>query len=537
MIRINSFSTDTGVIGDGITSDNTLTLTGTATGGSLVSLYNGTTLLGTARADANGAWSYNTNTLQDGAYNFTATQTTTTTSPSPSGFPDASTTGVPTGTSLTNVNGDFTTSYAGQIIDARNVNGTIIVNHPGVIIRNCQADYITVNADGCRIVDTTVVGENTGGSGINLFSTNAIVERVDISGVENGIWLEGNGNLIRDNYIHDLRNDVYFDPHFDGLQIGPGTTTANNVIDHNNFDLGEGTNACIMIEDGTNIDISNNRFHGGTYNIYFEDNTTGCDVTNNVFAYNLYGDVEGTAAGAQTYSGNVDGETSARTTSTTTTETSPPLAVTVDTTPTDGGGGTGGGTPAPDDSNVDFTNVQQRADDKVVFKGTADAGDRITVHDSDGTVVGTAKAKADGTFSLTTSSALSDDVVHHFTTTVTDSAGHSVPTSGSVVLGTSHSDRLTGTSGDDLFRGNGGFDTFEFRGNFGNDVITDFAAANRRNHDIVDFRDTSFHNFADVMAHASQHGQDVVIDDGAGNSLTLRNTALSNLDRNDFHFA
>ena len=33
-------------------------------------------------------------------------------------FPDASTTGVPPGTSLTTVDGNFTSSYAGQIINA-----------------------------------------------------------------------------------------------------------------------------------------------------------------------------------------------------------------------------------------------------------------------------------------------------------------------------------------------------------------------------------------------------------------------------------
>ena len=48
---IASFSTDSGTVGDGITNDNTLTLTGTAEANSTVKVYDGATLLGTATAN------------------------------------------------------------------------------------------------------------------------------------------------------------------------------------------------------------------------------------------------------------------------------------------------------------------------------------------------------------------------------------------------------------------------------------------------------------------------------------------------------
>ena len=60
---IASFSTDSGVAGDRITNDNTLTLTGTAEANSTVKVYDGTTLLGSATANGSGAWSYTTATL------------------------------------------------------------------------------------------------------------------------------------------------------------------------------------------------------------------------------------------------------------------------------------------------------------------------------------------------------------------------------------------------------------------------------------------------------------------------------------------
>ena len=72
---IASFSTDSGAAGDGITNDNTLTLTGTAEANSTVKVYDGATLLGTVTANGSGAWSFTTGALADGAHSFTATAT------------------------------------------------------------------------------------------------------------------------------------------------------------------------------------------------------------------------------------------------------------------------------------------------------------------------------------------------------------------------------------------------------------------------------------------------------------------------------
>ena len=72
---IASFSTDSGVVGDHITNDNTLTLTGTAEANSTVKVYDGATLLGSATANGSGAWSYTTAALSNGAHSLTATAT------------------------------------------------------------------------------------------------------------------------------------------------------------------------------------------------------------------------------------------------------------------------------------------------------------------------------------------------------------------------------------------------------------------------------------------------------------------------------
>jgi hypothetical protein len=72
---IASFSTDSGVVGDHITNDNTLTLTGTAEANSTLKLYDGATLLGTTTTNGSGAWNYTTAALSNGAHSLTATAT------------------------------------------------------------------------------------------------------------------------------------------------------------------------------------------------------------------------------------------------------------------------------------------------------------------------------------------------------------------------------------------------------------------------------------------------------------------------------
>ena len=72
---IASFSPDTGTVGDGITTANVLTLTGTAEANSTVKVFDGATLIGSAAANGSGAWTYTTAALANGAHSLTATAT------------------------------------------------------------------------------------------------------------------------------------------------------------------------------------------------------------------------------------------------------------------------------------------------------------------------------------------------------------------------------------------------------------------------------------------------------------------------------
>ena len=73
--QITAFTPDTGTVGDKVTDASTLTLTGTAEAGSNVKLLDGTTVIGTVKASASGAWSLTTAQMSSGAHSFSATAT------------------------------------------------------------------------------------------------------------------------------------------------------------------------------------------------------------------------------------------------------------------------------------------------------------------------------------------------------------------------------------------------------------------------------------------------------------------------------
>ncbi|MEH2507275.1 hypothetical protein V1290_006086 [Bradyrhizobium sp. AZCC 1578] len=184
-------------------------------------------------------------------------------------------------------------------------------------------------------------------------------------------------------------------------------------------------------------------------------------------------------------------------------------------------------------SAVALTTMYKNWSDIVTIKGVADANSQIKLYDGN-TSIGKVTAAADGTWSFQTSSAVSD-TLHTYTAKQIDSAGQVVGTSGSAILGSTGSNTLKSTSGNDILVGGGQSDTFAFAANFGRDVIKDFTASGSAQ-DTIQFSKTVFDSFASVLSHASQVGQDIVISSGS-DTLTLKNTKLSSLSSQDFHFA
>jgi nitrous oxidase accessory protein NosD len=160
------------------------------------------------------------------------------------------------------------------------------------------------------VEDVDIIGsDNRSNSGIVVGADSATIRRCDISGVENGIFIHSasKGHVIEDNYLHDLAAVGNPDPHYDGIQFFEAE--ANTLIRNNNLALDRNVSSCITMKSATNVDIINNRLNGGTYIIYFEGNSSGCDVTGNRFGQYVFGRIAGASANAQTYSGNVDDAT------------------------------------------------------------------------------------------------------------------------------------------------------------------------------------------------------------------------------------
>jgi len=213
--------------------------------------------------------------------------------PPPSGFPDASNTGVPAGTTLSPYTGPSTISTAGTVIDGKSM-GCITVRAPGVVIRNskisCQGGYAVYVPDGAftgtslTVEDSEVDCKLTGGNGLG--EANITVRRVDIQGCENGFDINQN-LMIQDSYIHDLYNSG--SAHTDGAQMAAGhyengqlvagsrnVTFLHNTIYGMGADGSFGTSA-IISNRGADRDIliQNNLMAGGAVAIYCEQGATG----------------------------------------------------------------------------------------------------------------------------------------------------------------------------------------------------------------------------------------------------------------------
>lgn len=97
-------------------------------------------------------------------------------------------------------------------------------------------------------------------------------------------------------------------------------------------------------------------------------------------------------------------------------------------------------------------------------------------------------------------------------------------------------DQLYGNAGNDLLVGGAGADDFIFRDGQGDNIIRDFDALSNAE-DIILRGVTAITDFADLRDnHMVQVGADVVIDDGAGLTITLQNVDLGDLGARDFIF-
>lgn len=204
------------------------------------------------------------------------------------GFPAASCTGVPAGTSFKTHSGNLFIENAGAVIDGMHITGDVIVRANGVLIRNSQIDGMVLNfddrtnVDGAHpftIRDSTVGTDRCNSGGTAIGTGNFTAERVYVRGFGDAIRAGAPNVTVRDSLLKMCTNDP--STHADGIQDYPGST--NVVFDHNTVDLcggrvpsdghcdlKSGYNAPIFVASKLTkgARITNNLVMGGVYSLY-----------------------------------------------------------------------------------------------------------------------------------------------------------------------------------------------------------------------------------------------------------------------------
>lgn len=113
-----------------------------------------------------------------------------------------------------------------------------------------------------------------------------------------------------------------------------------------------------------------------------------------------------------------------------------------------------------------------------------------------------------------------------------DSTQSSVSIIDDVIHGTDSDDQLQGLEGIDFLTGGAGNDQFLFLAGHGHDVITDFTAG-AGSDDVLYLGELGITSVEDVLAVATQQGDDTYIDFGNGDSLLLVGVTSSQLHQDD----
>lgn len=216
--------------------------------------------------------------------------------PTYAGWPNASNTGVPSGTSLRS-SGSITVTTDGKVLDRLNVTGCIDIKADNVVIRNtritCNRDTFAIRTwDGSRnlVVEDSEI-DGAGKVSAALCCGDYTLRRVEIRNVEDGPRLASR-TRVYDSWIHHLARLP--GSHNDALQ----TTGADDIIvRHNtleayNTSTGDPMNAAIMLGSTTGPVVSDmlvehNLFTGGNYTINFRPDI---NCSNVVFRHNTFVD-------------------------------------------------------------------------------------------------------------------------------------------------------------------------------------------------------------------------------------------------------
>ncbi|HEY2828211.1 MAG TPA: Ig-like domain-containing protein, partial [Pirellulales bacterium] len=462
---ITSFSIDSGTIGDGITNDKSLTLTGTADANTTINVFDGGTLLGTSTADNSGAWSFLTPALADGLHNFAATAGLA------SGGHSLATSSISGTLAITiDATAPVSPTIASYSTDSGTLGDHITNDSTPTLTGTAEANSTVKVFDGATLLGSTV----TDGAGAWSYTATALND-----GVHNftSTATDVAGNTGAASAALNLTIDTF-------APTAP-SIISDAIVNMNHVDL-NGTaeaNSLVKVYDSGTLLGSTTSDAGGSWNFVTGALNNGSHSLTAV-------DID--------VAGNIGPASSA-------TDVAIDASIAV--------------------SATNFTALMRGLG---VLSGTSQANSSVSISDGNtGAALGHATAGANGAWSVLMGGL--SYTVHNFIVTATDAAGHVGSTE--AIFGTTGNDLIANSATNEVLFGNGGADTFVFGGNIGKAVVADFQA----NSDVVQLSHNAFSNFADVLAHAAQVGTDVTVAIDASNSVTLHNTALTQLTSNNFH--
>jgi outer membrane biosynthesis protein TonB len=257
-----------------------------------------------------------------------STQTNCVDVPSACGYPDATNTGVPTGTTLTSRSGEVSVTKAGTTVRDLAVTGEVLV----------EADNTTLEDDEV----TAPAGSGNRGIYIAPGVTGTVIDHVTCHGAGKGtqycVFNKDSSTKIEDSYLYDCGEclngpgtitNSFFDvtavisgEHYEDIYYGGGEGSL--IVDHDTMLNPQGQTATVFAStdfgNQTTLTITNNLLAGGGYTLYGGTSCTtgGCGsvtgpvtVTGNRFSDKYYPESGYYGVGAYfddaatTWSGNV----------------------------------------------------------------------------------------------------------------------------------------------------------------------------------------------------------------------------------------
>ena len=230
------------------------------------------------------------------------------------GYPDASNTGVPAGTSL-KPTGGFTASTTNAVYDGLDISGTVTVTATNVTIKNSRIKdvaFFGVDIEGGSVTLQNVEIDCGGTGKKGILNGNFTAIRVNIHNCEDGVFADRDFT-IKDSYIHDLATSPT--AHNDGIQ---SIDAINVTIEHNRIYAVDTSAIWLNNNSGgqlaQNALVKDNLLAGGGWTLYCPaDASTNVQILNNAFSTKFFPNVGGfgpaTNCAGEIQSGNVYHET------------------------------------------------------------------------------------------------------------------------------------------------------------------------------------------------------------------------------------